>query len=195
MKKNTSEPLNKNTSEPINKNTFKPINNTFKDFRDTSENSSDEEFSLPSARESSKDFRDTSKNSSDDEEFSFPSAGQSSDDELTNSRPEAPLNIPRYAPKIFRREAVGGLTNDIDLSSVSGRKRVIGSLDDLTTPLNDMNIDAGSATSQIPSLSCIPDPTTEVRKEKNNGKEAKTACSFRKPNISSEDPGIGKTNR
>ena len=157
----------------MSKDTFKSIGHPFEDFRDTSKNSSDAEFS------------------DEDLKFSCDEKESSSDDELTNSRPEAPLNIPRYAPKIFRREAGGGLTNDIDPSSVSGRKRVIGSLDDLTTPLNDMNIDAGSATSQIPSLSCIPDPTTEVRKEKYYEEKAETTANVFRPTTKP----TGKTDR
>jgi hypothetical protein len=155
----------------MSKNTFKSIGHPFKDFRDTSKNSSDAEFS------------------DEDLKFSFDEK-ESSDDERTKSRPEAPLNIPHHhVPKIIRREE---FTDNIDLSG-SGRKRVIGSLDDLTTPLDAMNIDAESATSQIPILSCKPDPATAVRGE-DGKKKAKTTADNLKNTFSSLDT-TGKTNR
>jgi len=125
--------------------------NPFKDFRKSSESNSEEEYS-------------------DEDLNSLPMKKKSSDDEHTNFRPEAPLNITRYVPKIIRREV--GLTDNIEPSG-SGRKRVIDSLDDLITPLDAMNIDAESATSQIPSLN-IPDSTTEVRNEQHDKKKTKT---------------------
>ena len=155
----------------MSKNTFKSIGHPFENFRDTSKNSSDAEFS--------------------DEELKFPfdEKESSSDDEPTNYRPEAPLNIPHHhVPKIIRREE---FTDNIDLSG-SGRKRVIGSLD---LPLDAMNIDAENATSQIPSskipsLGRMPDPTTEVRKEKHDEEKAEKAYSLiDRPEIT------GKTNR
>ncbi len=159
----------------MKKNTFKPIGHPFEDFRDTSKNSSDEEFS------------------DEDLKFSFDERG-SSDDERTKSRPEAPLNIQRHVPKIRREEVK--LTDNIG-SSGSGKKRVIDSLDDLKTPLDAMNIDAESATStsQIPSLSCIPDSTTEVRKEQNDKKKAKTIIADNLKNTFPSLATTGKTNR
>jgi len=154
----------------MRKNTFKSIKPPFEDFRDTSKNSSDAEFS------------------DEDLKFSFDEKESSSDDERTNSRPEAPLNTRNHVPKIIRRE---GLTDNIDLSG-SGKKRVIGSLD---LPLDAMNIDAENATSQIPSskipsLGRMPDPTTEVRKEKHDEEKAEKAYSLiDRPEIT------GKTNR
>ncbi len=60
-----------------------------------------------------------------------------------------------------------------------------------------MNIDAESATStsQIPSLSCIPDSTTEVRKEQNDKKKAKTIIADNLKNTFSSLDTTGKTNR
>ena len=126
--------------------------------------------------------------------FSFDKK-ESSDDERTKSRPEAPLNIQRHVPKIRREEVK--LTDNIG-SSGGGKKRVIDSLDDLKTPLDAMNIDAESATSQIPSLkipslSCIPDPATAVRGE-DGKKKAKTIADNLKNTFSSLDT-TGKTNR
>ena len=146
----------------MSKDDFKPINNHFKDFRNSSKNSSDEEF-----------LDEDLKFSSDEKE--------SSGDERTNFRPEAPLNIRRHVPKIIRREV--GLADNIDPSS-SGRKRVIDSLDDLTAPLDVMNIDAESATSQI-QTSTIPDSTTEVRNEQHDQKKAKIIADNLKNTFSS----------
>jgi len=70
----------------MSKNTFKSIGHPFEDFRDTSKNSSDAEFS------------------DEDLKFSFDEKESSSDDERTNSRPEAPLNIRRHIPKIIKTE-------------------------------------------------------------------------------------------